>query len=145
MEAPLPAASPAPTGARIVAVEDDAAIQEMLDLALSAEGYSVQHWAQGAGAYAFIRAQQPDLVILDLWLEHPQAGSMVLDLLMGDPTTRHIPLIIASAYRQFLGDQEAHLRAHGYVILDKPYSIMALLTEIRTLLDGAQAQAVGET
>jgi DNA-binding response OmpR family regulator len=55
-----------------VAVEDDAAIQELLDLALSADGYHVQHWATGAGAYEFIRAQQPDLVILDLWLEHAQ-------------------------------------------------------------------------
>lgn len=140
----LSAASQTAMGARIVAVEDDAAIQEMLDLALSAEGYSVQHWAQGAGAYEFIRAEQPDLVILDLWLEHPQAGSMVLGLLMVDPTTRHIPLIIASAYREFLSDQEAQLRAHGYVMLDKPYSIATLLTHVRTLLATPQTRAVGE-
>ncbi len=56
-------------------VEDDAAIQELLDAVLTAEGYTVQHWAQDAGAYAFIRAVQPDVVILDLWLEHPQACS----------------------------------------------------------------------
>ncbi len=49
-------------------VEDDAAIQELLDAVLTAEGYTVQHWAQGAGAYAFIRAVQPDVVIFDLWL-----------------------------------------------------------------------------
>ncbi len=132
MAAPLPAASPAPTGARIVAVEDDAAIQEMLDLALSAEGYSVQHWAQGAGAYAFIRAQQPDLVILDLWLEHAQAGSMVLGLLMVDPATRSIPVLICSAYRQLLGDQEAQLRTHGYLMLDKPYQIEMLVEQARS-------------
>jgi CheY-like chemotaxis protein len=128
-----------------VAVEDDAATLEVLDMALSAEGYTVQHWAQGAGAYEFIQAQQPDLVILDLWLEHPHAGSQVLALLMGDPTTRHIPLIICSAYREVLGDQEAQLRAHGYLIVDKPYSIIALLTQVRTLLGGAQARAVGGT
>ena len=83
--------SPPPTGARIVAVEDDAEIQELLDAVLTAEGYTVQHWAQGAGAYEFIRAVQPDVVILDLWLEHAQAGSMVLGLLMVDPATRSCP------------------------------------------------------
>ncbi len=60
-------------------------------------------------------------MILDLWLEHPQAGSMVLDLLMGDPATRYIPVIICSAYRQLLREQEAQLRTRGYVLLDKPY------------------------
>ena len=56
-------------------------------------------------------------MILDLWLEHPQAGSMVLGLLMADPATRYIPVIICSAYRQLLGDQEAQLRTHGYLTL----------------------------
>ncbi len=94
-------------------VEDDTAFQDLLDTVLTAEGYTVFRWTQGAGADTFIRTVQPDLVILDLWLEHPQAGSMVLGLLMVDPATRYIPVIICSAYRQLLGDQEAQLRTHG--------------------------------
>ena len=137
--------SPPPTGARIVAVEDDVDIQELLDAVLTAEGYSVQHWAQGAGAYEFIRAVQPDVVILDLWLEHAQAGSMVLGLLMVDPATQQLPIIICSAYRELLGDQEAQLRTHGYLMLDKPYQIEELLAHVHTLLGGAQARAVGGT
>ncbi len=117
-----PASQP-PTGARIVVVEDDDAFQDLLDTVLTAEGYTVLRWTQGAGADAFIRDVRPDLVILDLWLEHAQAGSMVLDLLMLDPATRSIPVLICSAYRQLLGDQEAQLRTHGYLILDKPYQI----------------------
>jgi len=135
--------SQSPTAARIVVVEDDAAFQDLLDTVLTAEGYTVLRWTQGAGADAFIRDVQPDLVILDLWLEHPQAGSMVLGLLMVDPATRYIPVIICSAYRQLLGDQEAQLRTHGYLILDKPYQIEELVAQVRTLLGGAQARAVG--
>jgi hypothetical protein len=70
---------------------------------------------------------------------------MVLELLMGDPTTRQIPLILFSSYREFLGDEEAQLRAYGYVIVDKPYPLATLLTQVRTLLGGAQARAGGET
>ena len=138
-------ASPSPTAARIVVVEDDAAFQDLLDTVLTAAGYTVFRWTQGAGAEAFIRTIQPDLVILDLWLEHPQAGSMVLGLLMVDPATRFIPVIICSAYRQLLGDQEAQLRTHGYIILDKPYQIETLVVQIRALLTGPPARAVGGT
>jgi DNA-binding response OmpR family regulator len=126
-------------------VEDDAEIQELLDTMLTAEGYTVVRWTQGAGADAFIRDIQPDLVILDLWLEHPQAGSMVLGLLMVDPATRYIPVLICSAYRQLLGDQEAQLRTHGYLILDKPYQIEELVAQVHTLLDDAQARTGGGT
>ncbi len=70
-----------PAHPRIVVVEDDTDILEMLTLALTDAGYTVLPWTQGADAHPFICTAQPDLVILDLWLEHPQAGSMVLGLL----------------------------------------------------------------
>jgi len=140
-----PPASQPPTRARIVVVEDDAAFQDLLDTVLTAEGYTVLRWTQGAGADAFIRDAQPDLVILDLWLEHPQAGSMVLDLLMGDPATRYIPVIICSAYRQLLGEQEAQLRTHGYLMLDKPYQIETLVEQVRALLARPPARTGGGT
>ena len=141
---PPPASQP-PTRARIVVVEDDTAFQDLLDTVLTAEGYTVLRWTQGAGADAFIRDIQPDLVILDLWLEHPQAGSMVLGLLMVDPATRYIPVIICSAYRQLLGDQEAQLRTHGYLILDKPYQIETLVEQVRALLARPPAHTIGGT
>jgi len=100
-------------------------------------------WTQGADAHPFICNAQPDLVILDLWLEHPQAGSMVLGFLMTDPATHHLPVIISSAYRHFLDAEEAHLRAQGYVIVDKPYRIEDLLAAVQTLLGGQHARAVG--
>ena len=115
----------------------------MLADVLHAAGYTTTSWTRGAGAYEHIRSFQPDLVILDLWLEHPQAGSMVLGLLMTDPATQPIPVIICSAYRQFLGYQEAQLQAQGYVLLDKPYRVDTLLTAIARLLAGDQARAVG--
>ncbi len=134
---------PRPADTQIVVVEDDATLQELLATVLTDAGYTVHPWMLGAGAYEFIRLVQPDLVILDLWLEHAQAGSMVLGLLMVDPTLHHLPIIICSAYRQLLDAQEAHLHAHGYVILDKPYQVEALLAAVHALLGGDQARVVG--
>jgi DNA-binding response OmpR family regulator len=135
---------PRPADTRIVVVEDDATLQEVLATVLTDAGYTVLPWMQGAGAYEFIRLVQPDLVIVDLWLEHAQAGSMVLGLLMVDPTLHHLPIIVCSAYRQLLDAQVAHLRTHGYVILNKPYRIEELLAAVHALLGGAPAHAVGE-
>ncbi len=128
---------------RIVVVEDDTDILEMLTLALTDARYTVLPWTQGADAHPFICTAQPDLVILDLWLEHPQAGSMVLGLLMIDPTTQQIPVIISSAYRQLLDAEAAHLRTRGCVLVDKPYRLDALLTAVQTLLHTDHARAVG--
>ncbi len=136
-------ASPTGIARRIVIVDDDEGTQLMLAEVLHPAGYTTMSWTRGAGAYEHIRALQPDLVILDLWLEHPQAGSMVLGLLMTDPLTQQIPVIICSAYRQFLGYQEAQLQAQGYVLLDKPYRVDTLLRAMARLLDGDQARAVG--
>ena len=77
--------------------------------------------------------------ILDLWLEHPHAGSMVLGCLMTDPATQHLPVIISSAYRQLLDAEAAHLQARGYLIVDKPYRIGELLAAVHTLLSGTDA------
>ena len=57
-----PPASQPPTRARIVVVEDDNAFQDLLDTVLTAEGYTVLRWTQGAGADAFIRDAQPVLL-----------------------------------------------------------------------------------
>jgi CheY-like chemotaxis protein len=135
--------TPPPTDTHIVVIEDDATLQELLATVLTDAGYTVHPWMQGAGAYEFIRLVQPDLVIVDLWLEHAQAGSMVLGLLMVDPILHHLPIIICSAYRQLLDAQEAHLRTQGYVILAKPYQMEELLAAVHALLGGAPACAVG--
>ncbi len=52
-------------------------------------------------------------------------------------------MIISSAYRQLLDAEAAHLRAQGYVIVDKPYRIEELLAAVHALLRGEQARAVG--
>jgi DNA-binding response OmpR family regulator len=61
---------------------------------------------------------------------------------MIDPATQQIPVIISSAYRHLLDAEVAHLRAQGYVLVDKPYRIEALLAAVQTLLRADHARAV---
>jgi len=114
----------------IAIIEDDPALQALLQDALSDEGYTTISWRGSAGAHEVLRQAQPDLIILDLWLEHPQAGSMVLGLLAVDPATRHLPVIVCSGAHHLLAAQAVHLAAQGYVIVEKPFDLEALLRQV---------------
>jgi DNA-binding NtrC family response regulator len=120
---------------RVIAVVDDEPdLVEVLEALLRDAGYDVVLWDQGKGAYELIRQVQPALVILDLWLEHPGAGGMVLGMLELDPTTRHIPVIVCSAHQQLFRDQQALLQDKGYILLEKPFDVDVLLAHIARLL-----------
>jgi DNA-binding response OmpR family regulator len=127
--------------ARIVVVDDDHAMLGLLDTLLTEAGYHPILWDQAQDAHELIRTVQPDLVILDLWLEHPGAGGMVLGLLAVDPTTRHLPVIVCTAFRQLLPAQVAHFQAEGYVLLEKPFDLAVLLAHVRILLHAAMQPA----
>ncbi len=115
----------------IVIVEDDPALQTLLQDALADEGYATASWHRGEGAHELIRHVQPNLVILDLWLEHPDAGSMVLGMLAIDPATQHIPVIICTAVQQLPPAQMEYLDAQEYVLLEKPFLLDDLLTQVQ--------------
>ena len=127
----------------IVVVDDDPALQQVVHDLLEDEGYETLPWAQGAGAYELIREAQPGLVILDLWLEHPSAGGMVLALLELDEATSRIPVIVCSGYMQLFRDQQSLLRGKGYVLLEKPFAVEALLAHVQALLAPTGTQEAG--
>jgi DNA-binding response OmpR family regulator len=101
---------------------------------LDSAGYRSLLLARGKDAHVAIRNAKPDLVILDLWLEHPDAGGTVLGLLGLDPGTRHIPVIVCSAHVDVLRDRAPELRRYGYVLLEKPFQAKELLAAIESLL-----------
>src|SRR6266508_1799988 len=95
-----PAASPdppAPTRKRILIVEDEAPISEMLSDHLALLGYESLAAFDGATAIDIAWREQPSLITLDLSLPDMN-GYAVLRVLKTDEATAHIPLIILSAY-----------------------------------------------
>jgi DNA-binding response OmpR family regulator len=114
----------------IAVVNDDKPYIEMMAEVLGDEGYSAISCLAGAGAYALIQREQPDLVILDLKLEQPDSGMNVLQMLRLDRETLHLPVIVCSADTPFLMVKAHELRAHRCDILHKPFSLDDLLATI---------------
>lgn len=88
----------------------------------------------GKDGHQFVLRTMPDIIILDLWLEDCNVGSMMLGLLERDHATRHILILICSAHIRALRDWPAPLREKGYDHLEKPFQPEELLTKLRSLL-----------
>ena len=115
-------------------VEDDEPTLELVDGLLIDEGYRTFLWPQGRDAHLLIRRVKRDLIILDMWLEHPTAGEMVLSLLELDPGTTRIPVIICSAHTAMLQGQLPLFREKGYRVLPKPFNVADLLAQVAAAL-----------
>jgi CheY-like chemotaxis protein len=87
----------------IAIVETAPNVRASLSQFFSNEGYRVVTWSRAVGAYAMVRRQTPDIVLLDLWRDHPGAGEVILALLRADPRTRDIPVVVCADYRRSLG------------------------------------------
>ncbi|NMG57776.1 response regulator [Geitlerinema sp. P-1104] len=115
--------------AKILVVDDDAAIRQMLDLRLSMAGYDVATVADGQDALAFFEENQADLVVLDVML--PQInGFQVCRQLRQDSS---IPVVMLSALGD-IKDRIAGLEAGADDYLVKPFSPRELEARIESIL-----------
>lgn len=118
----------------IAVVNDDTAFLNLMNELLSDEGYRTILWIEGDTAFEMVRREQPALVILDIRMEHPEAGWTVLTLIKLDPSTAHIPVIIVSADTRFLRDREERLFEMRCQFLEKPFELQDLLEMVEAAL-----------
>lgn len=130
----------APQTQRILVVDDDQALADMMQEALEGAGYRVTVCAQSERALPLIATEPPDLVILDVRM--PQVGGLdILDHLRADPRTHAIPVLMCTA--AFSGDRpvwQDEMARRGATILFKPFALDQLLDQVRALLGGGRRQ-----
>ena len=115
--------------ARVLVVDDDQALAEMLGIVLRKEGLEVAHCADGGRAVALFREFRPDLVLLDV----------MLPTLSGVEVCRHlraesgVPIVMLTARTDTL-DVVAGLEAGADDYVVKPFKPQELLARIRARL-----------
>jgi CheY-like chemotaxis protein len=114
----------------IAVVNDDTAFLNLMFELLTYEGYDCWIHTVGSTAYEKIRADMPDLVILDIRMDNDESGWHVLDLLRLDPKTTGIPVIVCSADAQQLREKEQRLREKHATPLEKPFDLPELLAMV---------------
>lgn len=124
---------------RILIVEDDPDIADLIRRYLEKSGYIVRRLSSGGAVMPAVRAEKPDLVLLDLMLPELD-GLMVCQALRADPATAAIPIIVVTA-RADEADRIAGLElgADDYVI--KPFSPKELTARVSAMLRRAHRHA----
>jgi CheY-like chemotaxis protein len=118
----------------IAVVNDDTIFLELMHDLLTSEGYRTAIWKEGDTAYEMIKEHRPLLVVLDVRMERPDTGWMVLELMRLDPGTATIPVIICSADTERIRAKETYLREKGCAILEKPFLLEDLLVKVRSFI-----------
>jgi DNA-binding response OmpR family regulator len=115
---------------RIVLVEDDPSLADVLALRLEAAGCDVERHGDGAAALAAAQAVPPDLVVLDLGLPGGMDGMAVLQRLRA---TEDLPVLILTA-RSEPRDRVRGLEAGADDYVGKPCDTEEVLARVRALL-----------
>jgi two-component system phosphate regulon response regulator PhoB len=117
---------------RVLVVEDESAIAELIAINLRHAGYEVTLAATAEQAQAAVDAVLPDLVLLD-WMLPGQSGLALAKQWRSTPRTRELPVIMLTA-RAEEADKVSGLDAGADDYLTKPFSTSELLARIRAVL-----------
>jgi two-component system response regulator MtrA len=125
--------------ARILLVEDDSSIREVTALGLGAAGFGVTTAADGAEALERWRADQPDLVLLDVMLPKLD-GLEVLRAIRREATT---PVVMLTARADTI-DVVVGLESGADDYVRKPFEMPELVARVRAALRRHQAVAAAD-
>ncbi len=124
---------------RILIVDDERDIRDLLEFNLENEGYKTMQARDGLQAVEKAKLKKPDLVLLDIMLPHKD-GFEVLRELRADPNTVNIPVIFLTAKDNEIDEVIGlELGADDYIV--KPISIRKLLARVKKALRKKPSQA----
>jgi DNA-binding response OmpR family regulator len=127
---------------RILLIEDDRDIQDLVRYNLGREGYTVQACSDGAAGLLSARNDRPDLILLDVMLPG-LTGNEVCRKLKADRNTEAIPVIFLTARSDEIDKMIGfEIGADDYV--SKPFSPRELAARIKAVLRRSQGAFVSD-
>ena len=120
---------------KILVVDDDAELVELISFNLKQAGYAVDTASDGVDALKKARSLEPDLIVLDVMMPELD-GFAVCEILRRDATTASIPIMMLTAISSELGRMAA-LGSGATDFVTKPFSPRLLVSQIEDLLKKA--------
>ena len=126
--------TPRVAGKRVLVVDDDPDIRELLFTALEDEGFEVVPAGNGQEALAIIKTFRPDVIVLDLMMPVMDGWQFATELRARDEGDEDIPIVLLSAAR----DLKTHAKALAAAdIIEKPFDLAELLPKIARVASAA--------
>jgi DNA-binding response OmpR family regulator len=130
--ASTPAAAPTPANARVLVVEDEPHIRDLVCLHLRHEGYTCEGAADGTTALAQTEAERFDLLVLDVMI--PGLDGLSLCRAVRNGRLNHdVPILMLTARREE-SDKVVGLETGADDYLTKPFGVRELVARVRALL-----------
>jgi two-component system OmpR family response regulator len=127
--------------ARLLVVEDEPNIRELLSASLRFAGFDVRAVERGADALAAAQADPPDLVVLDVMLPDMDGFDVLRRLRSGGRT---LPVLFLTA-RDDTADKVTGLTLGGDDYVTKPFSLEEVVARIRAVLRRASGAAAPDS
>ena len=118
------------TPIRVLVVDDEASLTDLLQMALRYEGWDVKTAGEGIKAVALAREFRPDAIVLDIMLPDID-GLQVLQRVRAD--NNDVPVLFLTA-KDALDDRIAGLTAGGDDYVTKPFSLEEVVARLRALI-----------
>lgn len=127
-----------PQKRKILLVDDDLDFLEMHKAVLMNHGYEVTTATSAQEGWEKVRAEMPDLIVLDLMMEEHDAGFSFARRIKNDPLFKKTPILMVTAVADATG-YKFSLEEDGYwmktdAFLDKPVEPSALVNSVKKLL-----------
>ena len=118
--------------AKILVVDDEVNITQILEFSMGAEGYEVITASNGEEAIDKARKEQPDLIILDIMMPRID-GYEACRILKANPLTKNIPVVLLTAKGRDVDKRLGYeVGATDYIV--KPFYMAELVARIKTVL-----------
>jgi DNA-binding response OmpR family regulator len=125
---------------RVLVVDDEPEIRNLLERALTARGFTVETAPDGEEALARVAARRPALVLLDAMLPRIH-GFEVARRLRADPRTREVPVVMMTAvYRGWRFAQDAREAYGAEDYIEKPFRLDDVVRRIDVVLEATASR-----
>ena len=122
--------------AKILIVDDEKDIADLIAYNLEREGFATIKVYDGGSVLKTVKAQKPDLIILDIMLPHMN-GLDICRAIRANPETAHLPVIMLTAKTDEV-DKVIGLEIGADDYITKPFSLKELVARVRTILRRSQ-------
>jgi len=119
---------------KILIVDDEADIRDILNKALSSRGYEVVTAVNGADGLQKVQQEKPDLVILDVVMPIMN-GKELLRRLKEDPAYQDMPVVMLTSQSSDRDVMDGYVTGADYYIT-KPFTIPTIMQGLKMMLEG---------
>lgn len=121
------------TGPRVLVVDDEEHITELLAMGLGYNGFDVERVASGRGALDAVDRRRPELIVLDVMLPDLDGFEVAKRIRSAEGAGSHVPIIFLTA-RDATVDKIEGLRIGSDDYVTKPFSIEELIERVKAVL-----------